>query len=145
LFINRKLQQFEVHSGKLYKTLSIPNWSDKSSQIETVFKRLLPKTDGYMRLDVAKDGTCKDIAEIPIQILNTKDMQPFRRNGPIDIFGDYGKLDCVLVALNGAFGGVYLTRADLVDIQPLFATGGLSIDPREDQTLRDLIAWERRA
>ena len=56
------------------------------------------------------------------------------------IFGDYGKLDCVLVALNGAFGGVYLTRADLVDIQPLYATGGLSIDPREDQTLRDLIA-----
>lgn len=61
-------------------------------------------------------------------------MQPF--NGPIDVFGDYGKLDCVLVALNGAFGGVYLTRADLVEIQPLFATGGLSIDPREDQTLQ---------
>ena len=95
---------------------------------------------GFMRLSVSKNGMCKDIPDIPIHILTKKGMQPHRRNGPIDVFGDYGKLDCVLVALNGAFGGIYLTRKDLAEIQPRFASGGLSIDPRVDQTLRDVIA-----
>ena len=92
-----------------------------------------------MRLNVATDGTCKDIPDIPVKVLTAKGMQPHRHNGPIDVRGDYGKLDCVLVALNGAFGAVYLTRADLVAIQPLFATGGLSLDPSIDQQVRDIV------
>ena len=58
-----------------------------------------------MRLDICPDGRCEDVKVIGIQILKTtKGMQPYRSNGPIDVNTDYGTEDCVLVAVNGAFG-----------------------------------------
>lgn len=61
-------------------------------------------TAGCSTAYVLQRGTYGSMFPTTVKILNTKDMQPFRRNAPIDVFGDYGKLEaCVLVALNGEF------------------------------------------
>ena len=69
-------------------------------------------------------------------ILTKKGVFPYRRNGPVDVTGDYGREDCVIVAINGACGYPLLTRDQLTTIQPLFASGGLSL---YDDRLRDIV------
>ena len=54
----------------------------------------------------------------------------------MDVTGNYGREDCVLVAINGACGYTLLTRDQLAVIQPLFASGGLSL---YDERLRDIV------
>ena len=102
---------------------------------DKLFHLLRPLT-AYMRLDVGTDGQCKDVAKIPDIVLTEKGVVPFRRNGPVDVTGLYGREDCVLVAINGACGYIVLTRDDLSAIQPLFASGGLSL---YDDRLRDIV------
>jgi hypothetical protein len=79
-----------------------------------------------MRLD--SNGQCKDVTKIPDVVLTEKGVVPFRRNGPVDVTGNYGREDCVLVAINGACGYTLLTRDQLSAIQPLatvvFTDGG---------------------
>jgi hypothetical protein len=90
-----------------------------------------------MRLDICPDGRCEDVKVIGIQILKTtKGMQPYRSNGPIDVNTDYGTEDCVLVAVNGAFGAQWIQRADLAADQPRWEFGGLSL---ADQQLQNYI------
>ena len=50
-----------------------------------------------MRLSVDSDGQCKDIQTIDVVILTKKGVFPYRRNGPVDVTGDYGREDCVRI------------------------------------------------
>jgi hypothetical protein len=124
-----------LHSGHLREKLGVPSWVHAKDLCNRAFTALKPKTR-FMRLTVGQDGRCKDIPSIPTVTLTEKGIKPWRRNGPIDVTGVYGRDDCVLVALNGAFGAVHLTRADLAAFQPLFTTGGLSL---KDKQLREVV------
>ena len=122
-----------VHTEQLRHLLGQDD--DTKVMCDKLFHLLRPLT-AYMRLDVGTDGQCKDVAKIPDIVLTEKGVVPFRRNGPVDVTGLYGREDCVLVAINGACGYIVLTRDDLSAIQPLFASGGLSL---YDDRLRDIV------
>ena len=86
------------------------------AQCDAAYKMITP-APGYMRLSVDSNGQCKDIQTIDVEILTKKGVFPLRRNGPVDVTGDYGREDCVLVAINGACGYPLLTRDQLATIQ----------------------------
>ena len=114
---------------------SLRSFDETKAKCDGAYKLLLPQTS-FMRLNVDSNGQCKDVENIPILIVTKKGTEPHRRNGPVDVLGDYGRDDCVLVAINGACGYTVLTREQLTAIQSLFASGGLSL---YDDRLRDIV------
>jgi hypothetical protein len=114
---------------------SLSSFNGTKAKCDGAYELLLPQT-GFFRVDTDFNGHCEYIENIPILILTKKGIEPHRRNGPVDVLGDYGRDDCVLVAINGACGYTVLTREQLAAIQPLFASGGLSL---YDDCLRDIV------
>ena len=96
-------------------------YDDAHTVLTTVFNLLGRTHASFMRLTIGRGGDCTDIAELPMTIITrpgkciapwprSTGLEPWRRNGPVDVPTPYGREDCVLVAMNGAFGDVYLTR-----------------------------------
>ena len=125
-----------VHTKDLWRLLQVKRQDDDTKVMCDTLFHLLRPTPGFMRLNVGSDGQCEDVAKIPNVVLTEKGVVPFRRNGPVDVTGLYGREDCVLVAINGACGYPLLTRDDLSAIEPLFKSGGLSL---YDDRLRDIV------
>jgi hypothetical protein len=99
------------------------------------FKDIWPAPE-YMRLYVQPNGQCEDIEELPMIALVRFGTLPHRRNGPVDVHGSYGPDDCTIVAINGAVGHAFLSRALLVEQDPLYAEGGIVL---WDEQLRAII------
>jgi hypothetical protein len=99
------------------------------------FKEIWPAPE-YMRLYVEPNGQCNDIEDLPMITLVRFGTLPHRRNGPVDVHGSYGPDDCTIVAINGAVGHAFLSRALLVEHDPLYAEGGIVL---WDEQLRAII------
>ena len=89
-----------------------------------------------MRLYVEPNGQCNDIEDLPMITLVRFGTLPHRRNGPVDVHGSYGPDDCTIVAINGAVGHAFLSRALLVEHDPLYAEGGIVL---WDEQLRAIV------
>ena len=97
--------------------------------------------EGILRLKPAADGTCVDVNELQDEEkpYGTKNLLDLRRNGEVEVTADYGARDCLPVAFNNAFGGVFLLRntkiyttssikpLSIVDIDDRFAEGDLCV------------------
>jgi hypothetical protein len=82
---------------------------------------------GFMRLTVGRGGHCKDVIDLPKAAIPPGGIVPWRRNGPVDVATPYGRDNCVLVAANGAFGGVYLDRGKLSQFDDSLHQGPIAL------------------
>ena len=123
-----------------YQNLTEP--SDKTPLKTLLNMAYKTAVQGILRLKVAADGISKDVVELYDEILpyGTKDLLDLRRNGAVEVTADYGPRDCVIVAFNNAYGGVFLLRntvayttssimpLSIAGIESRFAEGDLCID-----------------
>ena len=65
---------------------------------------------GFLRLTIGRGGHCKGVIKLQKTAISPGGLEPWRRNGPVDVATPSGHDNCVLVAINGAFGDVYLDR-----------------------------------
>jgi hypothetical protein len=88
----------------------------------------LGRTKGsFMRLTVGRAGHCKDVIDLPETAIPPGGIVPWRRNGPVDVATPHGRDNCVLVAMNGAFGGVYLDRGKLSQFDDSLQQGPIDL------------------
>ena len=123
-----------------YQNLTEP--SDKTPLKTLLNMAYKTAVQGILRLKVAADGISKDVVELYDEILpyGTKHLLDLRRNGAVEVTADYGPRDCVIVAFNNAYGGVFLLRntvayttssimpLSIANIESRFAEGDLCID-----------------